>query len=412
MTVADIDALLYLHGHSTDVLQRAVRMPALSPGWQDSLRALLAAESDGHATGNAGLSPTVAPLAWTGFRPVSVISSTHETADIRSFVLSAPDGSPLPAALPGQYIVIKVRVAADAPAVVRSYSLSGRPTAGTYRITVKREVGGVVSAYLHEHTQGGDRWDISAPRGTFTLAAGTRPVVLLSAGVGATPVLAMLYASSSPRAVWWIHGARDGAHDCFAAEARGLIAALASGHSTIAYSRPAASDHLGRDYDAVGHVDVAVLAQAGVPRDADFYLCGPTGFQDEMPAALRAWGVAAADIHTEVFGPGAALTPGVVAARHEAPHVPAGAPGTGPTVTFTRSALAVPWNDRFQSVLELAEACAVPVRWSCRTGVCHTCECALVDGQLRYAPEPLDPPADGNALICCSTPLSDVELDL
>jgi len=127
---------------------------------------------------------------------------------------------------------------------------------------------------------------------------------------------------------------------------------------------------------------------------------------------LKAWGVVASDIHTEVFGAGAALTPGIVSTMHEAPHQPAGAPGTGPTVAFIRSGLTVPWDVRFHSILELAEACAVPVRWSCRAGVCHTCECGLVDGQLRYSPDPLDPPAVGNALICCSTPASDVELDL
>jgi ferredoxin-NADP reductase/MOSC domain-containing protein YiiM/ferredoxin len=417
MTVAEIDALLYLRGHSTDALQRALRIPALSPGWQESLRALLAAELDGATTGNAGLSPTVGPVAWSGFRPLGVVSSTRDTEDVRSFVLGAADGSPLPAALPGQYIVIKVRVAAHAPALARSYSLSGPPTAGTYRITVKREVGGVVSAYLHERMQIGDRLDASAPRGTFTLAAGARPVVLLSAGVGATPVLAMLYAvvaadGRSPRDVWWIHGARDGAHHCFAVEARDLIASLTSGHMRTVYSRPRDNDQLGRDYDAQGHVGVSLLESAGVPRDAAFYLCGPAGFLDDMPSALKAWGVTESDIHTEVFGPGAAMTPGIVRAAHEAPHVPAGEPGAGPTVAFVRSGLAVPWNSRYQSVLELAEACAVPVRWSCRTGVCHTCECALVDGRLRYSPDPLDPPADGNALICCATPTSDVQLDL
>lgn len=417
VTVADVDALLYLHGHSADALQRALRVPALSPGWQMSLRALLAASHNGQATGNPGLSAPTGAVAWPGFRPMTVVSSTPESVDIRSFVLGAADGTPLPAALPGQYIVIKVRPAAGGAALSRSYSLSGPPAAGTYRISVKREVAGVVSTYLHEHLRAGDTLDASAPRGAFTLASDPRPAVFLSAGVGATPLVAMLYALAAanghaPRAMWWIYAARDGAHHCFAREARGLIQSLASGHAMTVYSRPDDRDQLGRDYDAQGHIGVPLLEQAGVPREAAFYLCGPAGFLDAVPAGLIQWGVREADIHTEVFGGGPALTPGVVGTTHEAPHMPSGAPGTGPSVAFTRSGLVVPWNARFQSVLELAEACAVPTRWSCRTGVCHTCECALIEGRVRYAPDPLDPPADGNALICCSTPVSDVQFDL
>ena len=417
MSIAEVDALLYLPGHASDALERALRVPALSPGWQESLRALLAANQGGDATGNAGLSPAAGPVAWSGFRELAVISFTQESADVRSFVLGAADGSQLPAARAGQYIVIKVRLAANAAPITRSYSLSGPPVAGTYRISVKREAGGVVSTWLHEQMRVGDRLEASAPRGTFLLDAGTRPVVFLSAGVGATPLLAMLYASAAadaraPRELWWIYGARDRAHHSFATESRALITSLESGHSIIVYSRPESADQLGRDYEFQGHIDTALLQKVGVPRDADFYLCGPTGFLDAVPSALRTWGVAAPDIHTEVFGARPPLTPGTVDTKHESPHAPAGAPGTGPSVTFTRSELVVPWNPRFQSVLEFAEACAVPVRWSCRTGVCHECECALIDGRLRYAPEPLDPPADGNALICCSTPMSDVQFDL
>jgi ferredoxin len=94
------------------------------------------------------------------------------------------------------------------------------------------------------------------------------------------------------------------------------------------------------------------------------------------------------------------------------PHAPEGAPGTGPKISFVKSGLVAPWDDRFQNLLEYAEACDVPVRWSCRTGVCHTCESGLVEGQVNYSPEPLDPAAPGNLLICCSTPKGDVQLDL
>ncbi|MER7683087.1 2Fe-2S iron-sulfur cluster-binding protein [Streptomyces sp. NPDC096934] len=117
-------------------------------------------------------------------------------------------------------------------------------------------------------------------------------------------------------------------------------------------------------------------------------------------------------MHIEKFGSGPSLTPGIKGGpRAPAPHQPPGAPGTGPMVSFARAGLAVPWSDEEESLLELAEACDVPVRWSCRTGVCHTCELALMSGRVDYSPDPVEPPADGNILICCSKPSDDVVLD-
>jgi ferredoxin-NADP reductase/MOSC domain-containing protein YiiM len=418
MTIAEINSLLYLPDHSIDRLQRALRIPALSPGWQGSLRALLTAATEGRRFGNAGLSsPPTEPLPWKGFRPLKVVSVSQESQDVRSFVLSAADGSRLPDALPGQYIVIKLQPQPDLPPLTRNYSLSGPQGTATYRIGVKRETGGVASGYLHEHTQPGDTLEASAPRGTFALASATTPVVLLSAGIGVTPVLAMLHSlaaakAGSAREVWWIHGARDGKHHPFANETRELLHSLKLGHARRVYSRPGTDDLPGQQYDVKGRLDLSLLQQFRVPQNADFYLCGPSGFLDDLAPALALWGVPASRIHTEVFGPGASSTPGVIGTGRQPPHLPSGEPGTGPTVTFTRSALVVPWHGRFNNLLELAEACDVSVRWSCRTGVCHNCECPLIDGQLRYAPEPLDQPSSGNALICCSTPLSDIQLDL
>ena len=150
----------------------------------------------------------------------------------------------------------------------------------------------------------------------------------------------------------------------------------------------------------------------GVPQTADFYLCGPAGFLADLTAALKSWGVPDSCIHSEAFGAGPSITPGIASSTTRTPHPPAGEVGTGPSVSFTRSGLTVPWDSRFASLLEFAEACDVPVRWSCRAGVCHTCESGLIDGKINYAPEPLDRPAEGNVLICCSTPLSKIELDL
>jgi ferredoxin len=155
-----------------------------------------------------------------------------------------------------------------------------------------------------------------------------------------------------------------------------------------------------------------VLAALDLPRDADAYLCGPPAFMADISAALAAAGTQAARIRTEVFGAGPAQTPGIAPAAARRPHPPAGQPGSGPVVAFARSDLSVRWDPDYASLLEFAEACDVPVRWSCRTGVCHTCETTVMSGAVRYAPEPVDDPADGSALICCSQPRDELVLDL
>jgi ferredoxin len=159
-------------------------------------------------------------------------------------------------------------------------------------------------------------------------------------------------------------------------------------------------------------LDIEVLAELDVPRNADFYICGPSAFISDLAAGLAAWGIAKGRIHTELFGPGAPKTPGVAASPQRPPHLPAGPPGAGPLVSFARSGLNVHWGSAFGSLLELAEACDIPTRWACRTGVCHSCETGLVAGTVAYRPDPIDPPVAGNVLICCSKPQGDVVVDL
>ena len=417
MTVAEADALLYLPGHSRDQLQRALSIPALSPGWQSSFRAMLQEEErGGPATGNAGLGPVgEPPPAWPGFRPLRVENIDKESSSVLSLVLESTDGNPLSAALPGQFVVLRMQPESKTPPLLRNYSLSDAPSPNHYRVSVKQEVNGRASTYLHTQVRRGDVLEVSAPRGNFILRPGDGPVVLLSAGVGATPVMAMLHAlaaKSSARGVWWIYGARNRDDHPFFLEARALLGKLKNGQSYIRYSKPRPQDRLGYDYDAPGHLEIAVIKQIGVPRDADFYLCGPSAFLRDFAEGLAAWGVNANRVHSEVFGPGESVTPGVAATASRAPHQPAGAAGAGPRVSFARSNLDVMWNPKYQSLLELAEACDVPVRWSCRTGVCHTCESGLISGRVNYGPEPLQAPADGNVLICCCQPREEVVVDL
>ena len=419
MTVAEIDALLYLPGHAESTLRQALRIPALSPGWQSSFRALLqdADGGSGTASGNSGLIATAPPPAWPGFRPQRIVGIEPESASIFSLTLASLDRKPLPAALPGQYLAIRLQPDPQGPPVIRNYSLSGRPGAETYRISVKQEPRGVASTYLHQRVKVGDVLDVAAPRGTFLLKDADTPVLLLSAGVGATPVLAMLQALAvqrSPRTVWWLHAARDGASHPFAVQARTLLAHLPAGRSFVAYSAPRDTDRLGVDYTFAGRFDLGQIRALEPPRNADAYICGPDSFMKDMTAALQACGLSASQIHTEIFGATSAITPGVVSGPAPAPHQPATVPdgGPGPSVSFARSGLTLPWHPGYGTLLELAEACDVPTRWSCRTGVCHTCETALVTGRVEYSPEPVEPPAEGSALICCSTPTADIVLDM
>lgn len=416
MSVAAINALLYMPGHPRNELERALRIPALSAGWGASFRALLQRTDGGGAvTGNPGLAPAALPPAWAGFRPLRVSRKDRESDSVTSLTLEPTDGRPLASALPGQFVVLRLGPAPDAPALLRSYSLSGEPSDARYRVSVKRETHGAAGAYIEAQVRLGDVLDVSAPRGTFTLRSGDGPVVLLSAGVGATPVLAMLHAlaaGESPREIWWIYGARDGGEHPFAAETRTLLKSLPRSHSHIRYSSPRPTDRPALDFDAPGRLNVRVLQEMGVPRDADFYLCGPPAFMSDLTTGLAAWGVAVDRIHTEIFGSAPSKTPGVVSGPRRPPHRPDGPEGKGPLVSFARSNLAVHWSPAFHSILELAEACDAPVRWSCRTGVCHTCETGLVVGTVSYQPDPVEPPADGNMLICCSQPRGDIVIDL
>jgi ferredoxin-NADP reductase/MOSC domain-containing protein YiiM/ferredoxin len=413
MTVAEMDALLYLPGHPRQQLLRALRIPALSGGWKASFQEML--DQPGQAAGNAGLAEASPPPAWPGFRSLAVTGISRESETVISLHLADPGGGSVPAALPGQFLTLRLHPDPAGQPLLRSYSLSGPPGARDYRISVKREEHGAASQFLHTRVREGDLVEVAAPRGTFTLRPGQAPVLLISAGVGATPVLAMLdalAAARSSRDIWWLHGARRRADEPFAAESRALLAALPSAHRHICYSSPGPDDIQGRDYDTAGRLSAPVLAALDLPRDADVYLCGPTAFMADISAALAAAGFEAARIHTEVFGAGPALTPGIAPAAARRPHPPAGKPGSGPLVAFARSDLSVPWDPGYASLLEFAEACDVPVRWSCRVGVCHTCETTLISGTVRYAPAPVDDPADGSILICCSQPREDLVLDL
>jgi ferredoxin-NADP reductase/MOSC domain-containing protein YiiM/ferredoxin len=252
LTVADIDALLYLPNRDREKLEAAVDIPALSPGWRQSFQDLLergSGEDGGSSSSSAsssgsGLSSAVSGSAidvevgWRGLRPLRVEAVVPESSTITSVYLAAEDGSALPPALPGQYLTLRVPEAGDPPPI-RSYSLSSAPGSDAYRISVKLE--GLVSSYVHTKLRVGANVQAAAPRGEFVLASGAEPVLLISAGVGVTPVLAMLHklaAERSEREVWWLHTARDAGQQAFAREAHGLLSTLPSAHELVFHTAP------------------------------------------------------------------------------------------------------------------------------------------------------------------------------
>ncbi|APE16531.1 sulfurase [Mycobacterium sp. WY10] len=412
VSVAEIDALLYLPGHPRDALKRAASIPALSPGWKTSLQSLL--EQDA-GTGNSGLTGLAPPPAWPGFRTLAVTAVHDESQQVRSVSLADPAGAALPEWLAGQSIVLRLPVDPDGPPLVRNYSLSNQPGAAEYRIAVKRESMGAVSRYIHDHVKAGDLIEVAAPRGSFFLDDSPQPVILISAGVGVTPVLSMLYSlaeTASRRPIWWLHGARNGAEHPFAGEVLALLKRLPHSRSHVFFSSPDAADRLGADYDQRGRLSPQGLRDLGLPIESQVFVCGPEPFMDAVSDALVACGFDTRTIHSERFGAHTAITPGIVGAATRAPHAPDGPPGSGPSVQFARSALSARWRDSDTSLLEFAEACDVPTQWSCRTGVCHTCETALLAGRVRYDLEPLEPPAEGNILLCVAAPAEDVVVDL
>jgi ferredoxin-NADP reductase/ferredoxin len=407
MSVAEVDALLYLPGHDVERLEAALDIPALSPGWHGSFRSMLDPGS-GAAPAGVAVAP---PPAWAGFRTLTVTDAVPESASVTSFRFAADDE--LPAYLPGQFLTVRVPSAGE-PTPVRTYSLSGDPDGGRYRISVKRESHGLVSAHLATHLHRGDPIEVAAPRGGFVLDEGMEPVLLISAGIGQTPLLAMLHRLASQhgdRVVWWVHTTHDADTHAFAAEVSDLLGLLPSAQSLVFYTTP--NQPLAPDSGVrAGRLTAEVIAGLGLPADAQAYVCGPESFMDDVTAALAGVGIDRARIHTERFGSRSPLNPGVVGGDAPSPHQPPGPPGAGPAVTFARSGLTTGWSDTYSSVLELAEACDVPTQWSCRTGVCHTCVTAVLSGAASYETPPLDTPGADELLICSARPTADLVLDL
>jgi len=253
---------------------------------------------------------------------------------------------------------------------------------------------------------------VRAPKGEFWLDPedADTPIVLLSGGVGLTPMVSMLnaiVAAGSVRPVWFVHGSRNGREHAMGAHVRRLAAEHPNVHVHICYSLPELEDKQGRDFDSPGHVTVELLKRLLPPAAYDFYVCGPEPFMRSLYNGLLNWGVAESRIHYEFFGPQRILKEGA-----EAPAKRAAVTAGEFELSFSRSGVSAPWDAKFANILDFAESKGLRPDYSCRSGICHTCMSRLVEGEVEYTVNLADRPDPGCVLICCSQPKSDVVLDL
>ncbi|MDX2299533.1 MAG: pyridoxamine 5'-phosphate oxidase family protein [Xanthomonadaceae bacterium] len=387
-------------------VERLVRRPAaLALRWQFQGYSPNSMMTGNWADAEARLAATALREQW---RPMQVMGVVEESASVRSLYLKPADGAGQPSFAAGQHLPLRLHIPGMASPVIRTYSLSCAPSDGWLRISVKRI--GVASAFLHEQIEVGSLLEARMPQGRFVLdAQQRRPVVLLAAGIGATPLLAMLreviyqnHRLRRARRVWWIQSARHVAELVFRDE---LSSVLQHGGEPIravrVISQPEAQAQKGVDFERAGHIDVPLLQSLLPPDDYDFYLCGPSAFTQTLYDGLRDLDISDARIHAETFGP---------SSLHRRPDhgsvqpaLPAPADGPVP-VLFERSAKEARWMPANGSLLELAEQRGLSPEFSCRGGSCGTCKTRVISGAVTYPQPPPALPEDGYALICCAVP--------
>ncbi|MES2667891.1 MAG: 2Fe-2S iron-sulfur cluster-binding protein [Pseudomonadota bacterium] len=357
-----------------------------------------------------------------GFRGLKVVAKIVESSLITSFHLQAADGSALPPFRPGQFLVFKIPSGDGKGHVLRNYSLSGSPEdLSHYRISVKREPAagpdlpvGLSSNHLHDHVEVGDVLTADGPRGEFVLdETSARPVVLLSGGVGLTPMVAMLHALAqrSDRRTLFLHACENGSVHALRDEVNALIAQRPGLSAHYCYRAPSPEDRAAGRFNSEGFITREVLQDLLCLDDYDFYLCGPPPFMQAMYQTLRGLGVAKDRIAYEFFGPATVLERDMKPLPPAAPAPPAAATGAI-TVEFRKSGITAVWDGAAQSLLSFAEDYGLSPEFSCRAGVCSTCKSQIIAGDVAYFDDPLDDLEAGELLLCCSRPKTSVVLNL
>ena len=413
ISVWDFARLYFFDYNNHAKIRRLIRIPSVPPDWVSAFKEIL--DSDGEK----GKRRKPQQRAWKGFRPFIVDKKVPESQTITSFYLVPEDGQPLPVYMPGQFLTFRLPIPDRPKPVIRTYSLSECPChAEYYRVTIKREPSSqgsdVISGsnYFHDSVEPGNRLQVAAPRGDFFLdPQDETPVVLLSGGVGLTPMISMLNAiaaSEVKRPAWFVHGTRNGIHHAMCKHMRQVAAENDNISLHIRYSQPRPEDIEGREYDSIGHVDLDLLKSLLPGKDMDFYLCGPPPFMNGLLKALWNWGIPESRIRFELFGPAALLQEGTSARRRKKEIA---AEEKAYAIRFSESGITAQWDPEYENLLEFAEDHGVFPEFSCRSGICHSCQYKILKGEAGYSFEPLDPPDSGQVLLCCARPRSDMEID-
>ena len=411
-TIAEFIRVYLYESHEAASLKRVLASKELSEPWRTYLEKMLKKAE-----------PVKGPRGWEGFRAFMVEKKVSESQSITSFYLKPEDDEPLPPFMPGQFLTFRLNMPEHSTPVMRTYSLSDSPNhPDYYRVSIKRLPApedppglpeGLSSNYFHDQVRPGTRLCVKAPCGKFYLdPSDTTPVVLLSGGVGLTPMISMLNAiveSGSKRPVWFMHGTPNSREHAMGAHMRRIAAENDNVRVHISYSQPRREDREGGHYDSWGHVDIDLLKRVLPPAPYDFYLCGPTPFMKSLYIGLLKWGVAETRIHHEFFGPVSALKERTEAASKVAADSKS---QTAVEVSFAKSGLTAKWDPALDSILDLAEAQGLRPDFSCRTGICHTCSSKLIKGEVEYVTEPLDMPDPGCILICCSKPKTNLVIEV
>lgn len=383
---------------------------ALPLRWSAPQQSPVLAATGTWAEADSALAATRMRDTWRRF---TVVKVKQESAAVRSFYLHAADGLGLAHFEAGQYLPIRVTLPGQDKPLLRTYTLSDAAHGQHYRISVKRD--GVVSSWMHDHLRVGSEIEVLGPRGEFTFdAASRRPVVLLSAGVGVTPMMAMLNSllvnngrTRHAHPIYFIHGARNQHEHAFVGEVRELAARHWNLHAHIRYSAadamPDVDDDVVRFQRSAGHVDIDFLRQVLPFDDYDFYLCGPASFMQSMYDGLRGLNVVADRIRFEAFGPATVrIDKPQVAVQLVAPSA------VSIPVRFARSGASADWDGSHASLLEFAEAQGLPAPSGCRSGTCGACALPLLAGEVAYTRGCAAELANGQVLMCSAIPKPDM----
>ncbi len=352
------------------------------------------------------------------FQTYRVVAKKVESTTITSFLLRNENGG-TPEFCPGEYLIFELPCGPNGSSLRREYSISG-VVDGALRVTIKREPAapgyepGLASNYFHDMIAVGTAVRAAGPFGQFRLDSSTRRhVVLISGGVGLTPLVAMANKLAlQGKAFTFIHACEDGAVHALGDEMRSLAKICPTMKTHFCYRMPRHEDRPGHDYDSTGFLSARTLQGLLPLDDYDFYLCGPGPFMQALYDILASLGVSDDRIRYEFFGPATLLRARKPGENLPPPNVKSVDPLVVPMVTFVKAGLSVPWDSSSGNLLEFAEEQGLMPNYSCRGGTCESCKTKVVGGEISYNFEPFEKPAQGEILICCSVPKTDLTLDL